>query len=84
MAEADGDCDTDENEDPRLIRRDGDYDLSFSELVYDASRFRLQIRDRMSGFPDDPLDLDLHNLVRAPRGITELSLSTSFTVTSFG
>ena len=66
--EAEDDYDPDENEDPRLIRRDGEYDLNISELVYDTSRFRLKIRDRMSGFPDDPLDLDLHNLVRDTSG----------------
>ena len=68
IKEVDSDYDSDENEDPRLIRRDSDYDLNILELVYDASRFRLQIRDRLSGFPDDPLDLDLHNLVRNTPG----------------
>ena len=62
-------CDYDsDNGDTLLIRNGSEYDLKISRLDYDTSRFRLQVREQMSQFPEDPLDLDLHNLIRDSSG----------------
>ena len=51
-----------------MIRNSGGFDLDISTLVYDTSRLRLQICERMGRFPDDSLDLGLHNLIRDTSG----------------